>query len=93
MRKIVFCQQARRELDEAGDWYEQERALRRDHRGHEIAGPARGVEKYLHQAHHDKPSSVFELQLSGDDFSELNGGKVPIADGRHDVLIGSPRWA
>lgn len=25
MRKIVFRQQARRELDEAGDWYEQER--------------------------------------------------------------------
>lgn len=25
MRKIAFRQQARRELDEAGDWYEQER--------------------------------------------------------------------
>ena len=25
MRQIVFRQQARRELDEAGDWYEQER--------------------------------------------------------------------
>jgi len=26
MRQIVFRQQARRELDEAGDWYEQERS-------------------------------------------------------------------
>ena len=25
MRQIVFRQQARRELDDAGDWYEQER--------------------------------------------------------------------
>lgn len=51
------------------------RALRRDRRGHEVAVPARGVEKYLRQAHHDKPSPVFELPLSGDDSSELNGSK------------------
>jgi hypothetical protein len=26
MRQVVFRQQARRELDQAGDWYEKERA-------------------------------------------------------------------